>query len=137
MPCRDVLSQLRGAHPEIESLGAGALVVGTGADFQARQLMQDGLPFPALLDPDKNLYRALGIERIRWDQFVRLSTWKRYFASLRRARQGRPTGDILQAPGIAILDPQCTIRYLHRGTTLGDYPPLVEVLGALRTATAT
>lgn len=65
-----MLSQLRGAHPEIESLGAGALVVGTGADFQARQLMN----------------------------------------------------------GIVILDPECTIRYLHRGTTLGDYPPLVEVL---------
>ncbi len=132
MPCRDVLSQLREAHAEIASMGAGALAVATGADFQARQLIREGLPFPALLDPDKNLYRALGIERIRWEQWLRPSTWRRYFASIRRARQGRLTGDILQAPGIAILDPGRTVRYLHRGRTLGDYPPVVEVIGALR-----
>lgn len=127
-----MLSQLREAHPEIQRLGAGALAVATGADFQARQLMHQGLPFPALLDPDKNLYRALGISRIPWDQWFRLSTWRRYLRSVRRARQGRLTGDILQAPGIVIVDSHSIIRYLHRGTTLGDYPPLSEVLDALR-----
>jgi AhpC/TSA antioxidant enzyme len=132
MPCRDVLSQLREAHPEIVSMGAGVLAVATGADFQARALMRDGLPFPALLDPDKNLYRALGIQRIRWRQWLRPSTWRRYLRSIRRARQGRLTGDILQAPGIVIIDRDRTVRYLHRGTTLGDYPPLVVVLDALR-----
>ncbi|MGH9038873.1 MAG: AhpC/TSA family protein [Acidimicrobiia bacterium] len=137
MPCRDMLSQLREAHHEIVSLGAGALAVATGADFQAQQLMRDGLPFPALLDPDKNLYRALGIPRIPWDQWVRPSTWRLYFRSIRRARQGRPTGDILQAPGIVVLDAGGTIRYLHRGTTLGDYPPLAEVIEALRAVVAT
>jgi hypothetical protein len=136
MPCRDVLSQLRDAHAEIEALGAAALAVGTGADFQARQLMRDGLPFPALLDPDKKLYRALGIERIHWTQWLRAATWKRYLRSARRARQGRLTGDILQAPGIVILDSQATVRYLHRGQTLGDYPPLAEVLAALRAVAA-
>jgi hypothetical protein len=132
-----MLSQLRDAHAEIVSLGAGALAVATGADFQARQLMTEGLPFPALLDPDKNLYRALEIKHIRWDQWFRPSTWSLYFRSIRRARQGRPTGDILQAPGIVILDADGTIRYLHRGTTLGDYPPLSEVLDALRAVVAT
>jgi peroxiredoxin len=135
MPCRDVLSQLREAYPEIVSMGAGALAVATGADFQARQLMEEGLPFPALLDPHKNLYRVLGIERVHWHQWLRLSTWRRYLGSIRRARQGRLTGDILQAPGIVILDPSGTIRYLHRGKTLGDYPPVGEVLAALRAST--
>lgn len=137
MPCRDMLSQLREAHPEIESLGAGVLAVATGADFQARQLMRDGLPFPALLDPDKHLYRALGIERIRWRRLFGVTSWKRYLGSIRRARQGRLTGDILQAPGVVILDPERKIRYLHRGTTLGDYPPLGEVLDVLRAVVAT
>lgn len=137
MPCRDLLSQLRDAHGEIMSLGAEALAVATGADFQARRLMQEGLPFPALLDPDKNLYRALEIEHIRWGQWFRPSTWKLYFRSIRRARQGRLTGDILQAPGVVILDADGTIRYLHRGTTLGDYPPLTQVLDALRAVTTT
>jgi hypothetical protein len=130
-----MLSQLREAHPDIVAIGAGALAVATGADYQARALMSEGLPFPALLDREKNLYQALGIERIPWDQWVRLSTWKRYLRSLRGARQGRLTGDILQAPGIVVLDTDRTIRYLHRGTTLADYPPLPEVLGALRAVT--
>lgn len=127
-----MLSQLREAHPDIVALGAGAVAVATGADYQARALMSEGLPFPALLDPDKNLYRALGIERIPWDQWLRLSTWTRYLGSLRRARQGRLTGDIFQAPGVVVLDAERTIRYLHRGTTLGDYPSLPEILDALR-----
>lgn len=137
MPCRDLLSQLREAHDEIVSMGAGALAVATGADFQARQLMREGLPFPALLDPDKNLYRALGIPRIPWEQWFRPTTWKLYSRSVRRARQGRLTGDILQAPGITVVDGERTIRYLRRGTTLGDYPPLDEILDALRQVGAT
>ena len=132
MPCLKLLSQLREAYPEIEALGARALAVATGADFQARQLMRDGLPFPALCDPDKNLYRALGIERIHWRQWVRPSTWWRWAAASRGGRQGRLTGDILQAPGIVILDASRTVRYLHRGRTLADYPPLGEILDALR-----
>jgi hypothetical protein len=127
-----VLSQLRDAHPEIASLGAEALAVATGADDQARRLMAEGLPFPALVDPDKELYRALGIDRIRWDQWIRPSTWRRYVRSLGRARQGRLTGDILQAPGIAIFEPPGILRWLHRGETLGDYPPVGEIIATLR-----
>jgi peroxiredoxin len=132
-----MLSQLREAHPQIEALGARALAVATGAGFQAQQLMRDGLPFPALVDPDKHLYRTLGIERIHWDQWLRPSTWRRYLAALGGgARQGRLTGDVLQAPGVVILDASHTIRYLHRGRTLADYPQLGEVLDALRAVTS-
>ena len=124
---------MREAHPQITALGADVLAVATGADYQARRLMADGLPFPALVDPDKHLYRALGIERIPWDQWIRPSTWRRYLRSIGRARQGRLTGDILQAPGVAIFEPLVTLRWLHRGRTLGDYPTLDEVLDVLRT----
>lgn len=123
---------MREAHEEIASLGAGILAVATGAGYQARRLMADGLPFPALVDPDKNLYRALGIERISFDQWFRPSTWRRYLRSVGRARQGRLTGDVRQAPGVAIIDPPGTLRYLHRGQTVGDYPPLAEILDAVR-----
>jgi hypothetical protein len=123
---------LREAYPEITALGGDVLAVATGADYQARSLMAEGLPFPALLDPDKRLYRALGIERIAWDQWFRPSTWRRYAGSIGHARQGRLTGDLLQAPGIAIFEPSGILRWLHRGRTLGDYPALTDILGALR-----
>lgn len=133
MPCLAFLAQLRKAEPEIDSLGARVLGVGTGAGHQAKALMDGGVRFPLLVDPDRNLYRVLGIERIRWSRFVQLSTWRRYLRASRGARQGRLTGDIRQAPGVAIIDTKRRLRYLHRGTTLGDYPPLDEVLAAIRT----
>ena len=136
MPCLDLLSQLREAHPEITALGGDVLAVATGADYQARRLMAGGLPFPALVDPDKRLYQALGIEGIAWDQWFRPSTWRRYARSVGHARQGRLTGDILQAPGVAIFEPSGVLRWLHRGRTLGDYPTVVAILDALRAVTA-
>jgi peroxiredoxin len=132
MPCRAYLAQLREAEPEINALGARVIGVATGADYQAQKLMEDGIPFPLLVDPDRNLYRALGLGHIRWYRFLQPSTWRRYVVAARGARQGRLTGDLRQAPGVAIVDSGGRLRYLHRGTTLGDYPPLPEVLAALR-----
>jgi hypothetical protein len=137
MPCRAYLAQLREAEPEIDSLGARVVGVATGADYQARSLMEGGVPFPLLLDPQRNLYRALGIEHIRWHRWLRPGTWVRYLGAARQARQGRLTGDLRQAPGVAIIDTERRVRYLHRGTTLGDYPPLPDVLAALRAIAGT
>lgn len=134
MPCRAFLAQLREAEAEISSIGARVIGVATGADHQARDLMEHGIPFPLLLDPDRNLYRALGIDHIAWHRFLQPSTWRRYVSASRGARQGRLTGDLRQAPGVAIVDTDRRLRYLHRGSTLADYPPLSDVLAALREA---
>lgn len=93
-------------------------------------------PFTLLVDPDKELYQALGVERIAWNQWVRPSTWRRYFRSRGEAKQGAITGDPLQAPGVAIIDTEGVVRYLHRGITLADYPTIDEVLEALTEITA-
>lgn len=126
---------MREARPEINRLGADVLAVGTGSHHQARHLMATEYPFPCLVDPDKNLYRTLGVERIRLDQWLRPSTWRRYAQSRGQAKQGRITGDPLQAPGVAIIDTDGVLRYLHRGVTLADYPTLDDVLTALREIT--
>lgn len=131
MPCRAFLAQLREAEPQIESLGARVIGVATGADYQARQLMDSGIPFPLLVDPDRNLYRALGLDRIPWHRFLQPATWWRFAQASRGARQGRLTGDLRQAPGVAIIDTEGRLRYLHRGRTLADYPSLGEVVVAL------
>ena len=79
---------------------------------------------------------ALAVGYAGWLMGSRTSTWRRYLRSVGRARQGRLTGDILQAPGVAIIEPPGTLRYLHRGRTLGDYPSLSEILDALRAVVA-
>ncbi len=132
LPCREFLSQLRPAYPKVEALGARAIAVGTAADYQAQALMDDGLPFPALVDPESNLYRAAGIRRLSWWEFFKPGWMRMYWRAFRRGgRQAKITGDWLQLPGLLILDGDGVVRWLYRGKSIGDYPPLDDVLRRL------
>ena len=39
-----------------------------------------------------------------------------------------PTADALKAPGIVIFDRDFEILWVHRGETLGDYPPIDDLV---------
>lgn len=132
MPCRDFLVQLNEARPALGAAGVGVVGVGGAADYQARHLMDNGIGYPLLLDPDHQLYEALDVRRIHWWMMLSPITWWKYVRAARRARQGRITAHPLQAPGFVILDTDRTVRFLHRGRTLGDYPPVSEVIAASR-----
>lgn len=132
MPCRAFLAQLREHADEIDALGAGVIGIATGAGWQAQRLMEQGTSFPLLVDPERNVFRALGLDRIRWYRWLSPQTWWRYAKGARRARQGALTGDILQAPGVAVIAPDRRVLYLYRGRMLADYPPIGEVMAALR-----
>jgi len=137
MPCRDYLVQLKAVRPVIEQRGARVIGVGRAADYQARHLMEHGIGFPLLLDPDQALYDQLDVRRIRWWKMLTPSTWVRYLRAARRARQGRITTHPLAAPGFVIIDPGLVVRFLYRGETLGDYPPIDTVLELLAVAPGT
>lgn len=127
---------MREAHAEIEKLGARVIAVGTGADWQAQRLMDEGMPFPCLVDPEANLYRALDIGRMGWADLLRPQLWRNYIDAFRRGgRQGRLTGDVRRLSGLAIIDPQRTLRWVHRSDTVGDYPPIAPVLTTLADVT--
>lgn len=138
MPCLGYLAQVCEAYPEVERLGAGAIAVGTGADFQARRLMDQGIagravPFPLLVDPDANLYRALDIGRVRWGHWLRRDVLARYGRAWRGgARPGKVTGDARRLSGVAVVDPDRRVRFLHRSESVGDYPPVEDLLAVLR-----
>jgi len=128
---------LREALPEIRSAGADVLAVGTAAAWQAEALM-DGyeghapLGFACVVDPDHNLYRALGLGRVAWYEWATPRLWRNYVGAFRRgARQGAVTGDIRQKPGVAVIDPDRSVRWVHRAVTVGDYPSVASVLDAL------
>lgn len=112
-------------------MGAVTLAVASGTAADAKGLMAAGVWFSCLLDPEKHLYRALGITRITLGWFDPLGWWSYVSALFRGARQGRITNPF-QAPGVAILDDRAVARWTWRGRTLGDYPPLREALERLR-----
>lgn len=128
---------MREALPGIRAAGADVLAVGTAAGWQAEALMQGApdrppLGFPCVVDPEHNLYRALGLGRVAWYEWATPRLWRNYLGAFRRgARQGEVTGDIHQKPGVAVIDPDRSVRWIHRAVTVGDYPPIATVLAAL------
>jgi hypothetical protein len=120
---------VREAHPAIEALGARVIAVGTGSAAQARRLMEAGTPFPCLVDSQARLYRLLGLRRVGVTTLFDPATYLNYWRAWRRgSRQGKVTGDPRQLSGVAILDADGRLRWRHVSRTIGDYPPLGDVL---------
>jgi hypothetical protein len=129
---------VREAHPRIREAGVDVIAVGVAAGWQARELMDGAhgrrpMPFPCLVDPRRNLYRALGLGRVPWWHWLTPSLWRSYWHSFRSgARQGKVTGGVDQLPGVAVIRPDRQVRWLHRARAIGDYPPIETVLQVLR-----
>lgn len=133
MPCKAFLHNLNDVRAELDAIGMRVVAVGGAADYQARDLMDHGIGFPLLLDPTHRLYAALVLRHIHWWALLTPATWWKYLRAARRARQGRITDHPLQAPGLAIIDTHGTVQFLHRGKTLGDYPPIHRIVAVART----
>jgi hypothetical protein len=114
-------------------MGARVVAVGGAAPYQARDLMDRGVPFPCLLDPQHNLSWALDLGRIPWRAWLWPHTYTGYLRGAHRARQGRiSVADALRTPGVVIIDLQGRLAWIHRGETLGDYPPVRHVIAELQ-----
>ncbi|MEM9608730.1 MAG: AhpC/TSA family protein [Actinomycetota bacterium] len=127
-----MLLQLQERRDELSALGADVIGVSKGADFQADELRDDdGVTYPLLVDPEESLKGALRFRRMRPWQYLVPSTLGRYVASLRHARPGKITGDVLALPGVVVIDGDRRLRYRYEGRTLADYPELDEVIAAV------
>lgn len=136
MPCKRFLSQLAKAQDEIEALGAGVVAVGRTSQEQAARLESRWVPYPCLVDRRGTLYKALGIRRYHPKELLEpaklwslIRGYAKGFAN--GVMQGKPAGTN-QLPGVAIVDADSKLHYLHDGSAIGDYPPVEEVLEALR-----
>lgn len=130
MPCRNFLHQLESVREDLASVGVDIVGVGRAADYQASDLAEHGINYPLLLDPDEALYRAIGLGRFPWWKLLAPGTWLKYARAAKGARQGRITNHLLQSPGVVILDPDRTAAFVFRGATIGDYPPVGDVVRA-------
>jgi peroxiredoxin len=132
LPCRGYLRELSENLDQIDAAGGGVLAVSVGAAHQARWLMEHkGVRFPLLVDPQRRVYDALDLPR-RWWVGLTPKGWCNYVRAIARdSRQGRIV-EPNQLPGLALLNERATAVRLHRGSALGDYPPISEVAAELR-----
>ena len=108
------------------------VAVAPAAPYQARALAAR-LPFKLYLDQQRLVQDALQMDRpgfLAW--LTNLRGWRHYLHSfIRNRRQGRITGHHSNLPAVAIIEPDGTISFLHRGTSMGDYPTVAELLDRL------
>lgn len=90
------------------------------------------LPFDVLADPDRTLYRWLGVERGSTRQIWSLGTLRMYARLLRHGRRlRRPTEDLHQLGADAVIGRDGVVRYLARPSTPDARPPISELIAAL------
>lgn len=135
LPCQEWLIGLDGATDALGSSGASAVAIGGSADYQARWLRDTrGVRMPLLLDPEHRVRDATGTGGALGLRLAHPRGLLAYAAALGRGMPvQRLTRDTVRSPGVVILDASLTVRWVHRGRRIGDYPPLDAVLSAVAT----
>ena len=91
------------------------------------------LPWPLLVDRERTLYHAYGMERGRWwDIYGPASSWA-YLKLFARGRRPRlPGSDVHQLGGDVLIDPAGIVRLHHVGSGPADRPPVATLLARVQ-----
>ncbi len=94
------------------------------------------------IDPHKSSYRAFGLGRSGWWGVTLQPLLEDPLLGLRRLRHANlrrsaaPHSDVLQLPGVAIVDRDGVLRFLHRSRRTDDLPSIGRILSVLRKVAA-
>lgn len=91
------------------------------------------LPFPVLVDRDRDAYRRWGLARIPWWRlWLDPNVWRQYVTLLTSGMRIRGAGsDVLQLGGDFIVAPDGTIAY-SRPQVRDDRPPVGRLAARMR-----
>ena len=127
---------MREAKDRLDQFDARVVAVGAREDYQAQKLIDDGMPFPLLMDPENQVRTRLGaVERFSPLRLLSPKGAVAYAKSLRRAKWfSLSMSEATQRPAIAVLDAQLNVTWTRIGNQLGDYPSIDEVCTELQRA---
>lgn len=132
--CREHLIVLGEAHDEIRAVGGNVVAI-----FQYRAESTHSfcrgrsVPFECLGDPGRGAYRAVGLGRGTWKEYLGLRVFRqRRRAREAGARQGLPRGgDVAQRPGTFVVDTNGNVVFAHYNEDSTDNPAVADVLAAV------
>lgn len=131
--CRESLADLSRLRSEITALGVGIVLVHPSTDERAAVLFRSyGLDdLPRFADPDRVLYRALGLALGSLGQlFGPRVFWRGAAATLRGHRPGAKAGNVRQMPGVFLVrDGQVLDAFRHRD--VAERPDYRAITGRL------
>ena len=124
--------QLQQAREELDRLEIQTFVVTFEGPREAREYLDEtGLIWPLLIDADRRLYRAYGMNKVRLRHLWGVATMRAYG---REALQGRfprmPRADTVQQGGNVLINPDGVVRLHHVGSGPADRPAVASVLAA-------
>lgn len=125
--------QLHRSKTQFEDNGFQVILVGLGTPDQAEEFKkQFSLSFPIICDPEKKLYQTYGLGR---GSVVRMASPSLLLKGLKTLSRGHtpgvPQGDVMQMPGVFLIDTSGNIRYAHYSKDPSDNPS-IETLLALK-----
>ena len=127
--CREALADLAASRHSIEKNGTRLALIHMGsaesfAAFTAHYGLSD---VPAIADPERRLYRVLGLRRGRFAQLLGFGVWWRGFTSLLAGHHpGALDGDGTQMPGVFLLHHGRVVRsFIH--ADVADRPDYVNL----------
>jgi len=123
---------LRGVRSDIERRGGKLWIVGHGAPHFAQAFAEEtGLQDNVLTDPERGLYRALGMKH-GLGRSIRPSAAKNLVRALLGGhRQTGIRGDPWQQGGAAVISTDGNLTYVYVSKAPGDHAPIDEVLHAI------
>ncbi len=127
---------MREAEPIIAEIPANVIGVAAREASQAQKLMDAGMPYPLLLDPDNQVRQAIGsADRMSALRVLHPRGALAYLRSMGSRRFFHITAsEATQRPGLVVLDAQLNPTWTHVGKSVGDYPALDVALTELRRA---
>lgn len=121
---------MHGAREKFSDAGFNVVFVGLGTPEQAEQFREEfSLSFPIICDPQKELYRMYDLGR---STVANMASASLLLKGLRAMSQGYrpaiPRGDVLQLPGVFLIDTEGNIRYSYFSKDASDHPAVDTLL---------
>lgn len=102
-------------------------------DYFARQYVAEtGLPWPLLIDTDRELYRGYGMLEASFLDIWGPASWQAYAGAMLKGQLPKPAhGDIYQRGGDVLIDPKGIVRLHHVGSGPADRPAIASIMQRL------
>jgi hypothetical protein len=130
------VAQLRRRQDDFRALGAQIWAIGFDApERAARYVREQSLDVPLLIDPERRVYRAYGLEHGALWRFLLPPVFLGYLRLIAAGgRMQRPEEDPLQLGGDFVIDPAGRLALVHPCKDPLDRPPVHELLTAVEQA---
>lgn len=126
--------QLQPYEDELKALDVQVAVV-TFANQERAELYvkETSLSWPLLLDEDRNLYQAYGMESAGWGRLAGPASMWTYLKLVAKGRKIKsPTEDVHQLGGDILIDPEGIVRLHHTSDNPADRPEVETLLEIVR-----